>query len=252
MSNLSLLNRQLSAYELRVLSDQHNINYPYSGFIVKSDKRQNININVQLVTSVNPDINTFLKFNVLISDFVKAESPFKDSSGKPIKMLTEHFRSALSYELSNKFEIKIVKDNTSIFLNQYGQLHNANVNLRSELAKIFLTSIELGHIDLIKHSNNIPIIAYDTTVLILLELLNMFQLDTKVSNELNTITSSGWMPLDQSKVVSCFLKAGENLKNKYKIPLIPGTLLSNCYETALKLSPQIIGDKQKTEQETTK
>jgi hypothetical protein len=239
----------LTLAEQSVLRDQLPHQIPFKAVIFQGDKPKKTVINCKLTHEIGKVSDDFaIRWTFSVSNYVKTDIR-KNADGKSIKGMVELWEPAKILTFSKKFKLTIENFTESLFPNIDGELVDLpHINNRAQLANYFLALLNHGSIDFVNHIeiNGTKVInqAYDTSVLIMLQLHNLSVLhDEKVilsTDDIVLPNKQEYVNIPESDILQSFAEATKMLQS-LNIPLVPGTILDkfNNIATQLLLPPTV-------------
>jgi hypothetical protein len=245
-----MTNTTLTLAEKSVLRDQLPHQIPFKAIIIQGDKPKKTVINCKLTHEIGKFSDDFaIRWTFSVSNYVKTEIR-KSNDGKSIKGMVELWEPAKVLTFSKQFKLTIENFTESLFPNIDGELVDLpHINNRAQLANYFLALLNHGSIDFINYieigGKKIINQAYDTSVLIMLQLHNLTVLhDEKIEisdkdkkdKKIILPTKVEYTELKHDDIIQSFIRASETLKT-LNIPLIQGTVLDKFNSIATKMLP---------------
>ena len=249
----------LTLAEQSVLRDQLPHQLPFRAIIQQGDKPKKTIVNIKLTHEIGKHSDDFaIKWTFSVSNYVKT-SIRKCNDGKDIKGIVELWEPAKVLTFSKNFKLTIENHTESLFPNIDGELIDLpHINNRAQLANYFLALLNHGSIDFVEYIeiNNKKIInqAYDTSVLIMLELHNLtilhdekVEISDKDKKERKVILpgKAEYTELKHEDILQSFINASKQLQ-ALNIPLVPGTILDKFNNIANTLLLPVATTKQPT------
>lgn len=188
-----------------------------------------ISLTVKFETECNKD-NDILRFSILVSNWIKADSGTKNSDGKYAKQLCEEFVPCKIWHFNKQWELSVEIFSNSLFPTDGELLAYPEIKNRADLADIFLSAIDSGDFEFLKTAtddkNKIRVVtAYDDSILLLVELLAVATLCDKPYDGSAKLEKYKFNSIPLETALGCFVSA--NNKAKQLIGVVsPGSEIS--------------------------
>ena len=175
-----------------------------------------ISLTVKFETECNKD-NDILRFSVLVSNWIKADSGTKNSDGKYAKQLCEEFVPCKIWHFSKQWELSVEIFSNSLFPTDGELTHYPEIKNRADLADIFISAIDSGNFEFLKTAtddkNKLRVVtAYDDSVLLLVELLDVTELSDKPYEGTGNLEKYKFLPIPLETALQCFINASDTAK----------------------------------------
>ena len=175
-----------------------------------------ISLTIKFETECNKD-SDILRFSILVSNWIKADSGTKNSDGKFAKQLCEEFVPCKIWHFNKQWELSVEVFSNSLFptdgeLTQYPEIKN-----RADLADIFLSAIDSGNFEFLKTATDDKnktrvVTAYDDSILLLVELLAVTTLSDKPYEGTGNLEKYKFLPIPLETALQCFISASNTAK----------------------------------------
>ncbi|MBD2362969.1 hypothetical protein H6G36_17560 [Anabaena minutissima FACHB-250] len=185
--------------------------------------RKKVFVSCKLITEVNPDDKTALRFSFMTSKNVN------------VKVTTETYLPAVVYSFGYDFSLTVEKYSDLLFAKNGKLMEYPHITKRDELASLVERMIKDNKVEFIKtyidHKGKKRVLhTYDDTVLILLALKRRTQLDN-ISNESTTNIKKGtYNKIKNQIVMEAFIEAYE--RSLQCSVTLPNTTIDNYYRYA--------------------
>lgn len=175
-----------------------------------------ISLTVKFETETNKD-NDILRFSILVSNWIKADSGTKNSDGKFAKQLCEEFVPCKVWHFSKQWELSVEIFSNSLFPTDGELVHYPEIKNRADLADIFISAIDSGSFEFLKTAtddkNKLRVVtAYDDSVLLLVELLAVSELSDKPYEGTGSLEKYKFLPIPLETALGCFISASNTAK----------------------------------------
>jgi hypothetical protein len=175
-----------------------------------------ISLTVKFETETNVG-NDILRFSILVSNWIKADSGTKNSDGKYAKQLCEEFQPCKIWHFNKQWELSVEIFSNSLFPTDGELVNYPEIKSRCDIADIFLSAIDSGEFQFLKTAtddkNKTRIVtAYDDSVLLLIELLAVAELNSKPYEGTGNLEKYKFNPIPLATVLGCFISASNTAK----------------------------------------
>ena len=175
-----------------------------------------ISLTVKFETESNKD-GDLLRFSVLVSNWIKADSGTKNSDGKYAKQLCEEFVPCKIWHFSKQWELSVEIFSNSLFPTDGELVDYPEIKNRADLADIFIAAIDSGDFEFLKTAtddkNKLRVVtAYDDSVLLLVELLAVSELSDKPYEGVGNLEKYKFNPIPLETALQCFINASNTAK----------------------------------------
>jgi hypothetical protein len=175
-----------------------------------------ISLTVKFETECNKD-NDILRFSILVSNWIKADSGTKNSDGKFAKQLCEEFVPCKVWHFSKQWELSVEIFSNSLFPTDGELVNYPEIKNRADLADIFISAIDSGDFEFLKTAiddkNKLRVVtAYDDSVLLLVELLAVSELSDKPYEGAGNLEKYKFNPIPLETALQCFINASNTAK----------------------------------------
>lgn len=192
--------------------------YQYTGV----DKTTNlvtkkpISLIVKFETECNKD-GDLLRFSVLVSNWIKADSGTKNSDGKYAKQQCEEFVPCKVWHFSKQWELSVEIFSNSLFPTDGELVNYPEIKNRADLADIFIAAIDSGDFEFLKTAtddkNKLRVVTvYDDSVLLLVELLAVTELSDKPYDGNGNLEKYKFLSIPLETALGCFISASNKAK----------------------------------------
>lgn len=215
---------QLSSIERsKINSNRNPLSMSFSAFQHTGvDKATNlvtkkpVSLTVKFETECNKD-NDILRFSVLVSNWIKADSGTKNSDGKYAKQLCEEFVPCKVWHFNKQWELSVEIFSNSLFPTDGELVNYPEIKNRADLADIFISAIDSGNFEFLKTAtddkNKVRVVtAYDDSVLLLVELLAVSELSDKPYEGTGNLEKYKFLPIPLETALQCFINASDTAK----------------------------------------
>jgi hypothetical protein len=215
---------QLSTIEKnKINSDRNPLTMSFSAYqhtgvdkVTNLVTKKPISLSLKFLTETNKD-NDILRFSILVSNWIKADSGIKNNDGKYAKQLCEEFLPCKVWHFNKKWELSVDIFSNSLFPTDGELIYYPEIRNRADLADIFLSSIDSGDFEFLKTAiddkNKLRVVtAYDDSILLLVELLAVATLCDKPYDGTSKLERYKYQAIPLEVTLQCFISANNTAK----------------------------------------